>query len=259
MTDLRKVVVVFKTHFDLGFTGLPGEVMRQYTGPMFDAVRRVMAATENEPEGLGYSWTLPAWPLRFLLSDPSVSEESRGAARRLVEEGRLHWHAWPFTTHTAFCSLEELVRGLHISRGLSEEFGRWPTAAKQTDVPGHTWIVPTLLARAGVKFLHLGANPGSHTPHVPRLFWWEGPDGSRLLTYYSPGGYGTPLLPPDDWPLDTWLAVAHTIDNEGPHSPEELARIRRTLEEGAPGVEVLFGQLGDFAESLLEHPEQLAP
>jgi hypothetical protein len=257
MSDLRKVVVVFKTHFDLGFTGLPDEVMRQYTGPMFDAVRRVMAATEQEPENLRYSWTLPAWPLRFLLSDPSVSEESREAARRLVEEGRLHWHAWPFTTHTAFCSLEELVRGLHISRGLSEEFGRWPTAAKQTDVPGHTWILPTLLARAGVKFLHLGANSGSHAPHVPRLFWWEGPDGSRLLTYYSPGGYGTPLLPPDDWTLDTWLAVAHTVDNVGPHSPEELARIRRTIEEGAPGVEVLFGQLGDFAESLLERPEQL--
>jgi alpha-mannosidase len=257
MTTLRKVVVVFKTHFDLGFTGLPDEVMRQYTGPMFDAVRRVMVATENEPENVRYSWTLPAWPLRFLLSDPSVSEESREAARRLVEEGRLHWHAWPFTTHTAFCSLEELVRGLHISRGLSEEFGRWPSAAKQTDVPGHTWILPTLLARAGVKFLHLGANPGSHTPHVPRLFWWEGPDGSRLLTYYSPGGYGTPLLPPDDWTLDTWLAVAHTSDNTGPQSPEELARIRRTIEEGAPGVEVLFGQLGDFAESLLERPEQL--
>jgi hypothetical protein len=258
MSNLRKVVVVFKTHFDLGFTGLPDEVMRQYTGPMFEAVQRVMAATENEPEGLRYAWTLPAWPLRFLLSDPSVSEESREAARRLVEEGRLHWHAWPFTTHTAFCSLEELVRGLHISRGLSEEFGRWPSAAKQTDVPGHTWILPTLLARAGVKFLHLGANSGSHAPHVPRLFWWEGPDGSRLLTYYSPGGYGTPLLPPDDWPLDTWLAVAHTVDNVGPHSPEELARIRRTIEEGAPGVEVLFGQLGDFAESLLGRPEQLA-
>ena len=257
MTGLRKVVVVFKTHFDLGFTGLPGEVMRQYTGPMFDAVRRVMAATENEPEGLRYSWTLPAWPLRFLLSDPSVSEESREAARQLVGEGRLHWHAWPFTTHTAFCSLEELARGLQISRGLSEEFGRWPSAAKQTDVPGHTWILPTLLAEAGVKFLHLGANPGSHAPHVPRLFWWEGPDGSHLLTYYSPGGYGTPLLPPDDWHLDTWLAVAHTSDNTGPQSPEELARIRRTIEEGAPGVEVLFGQLGDFAESLFEHPEQL--
>jgi alpha-mannosidase len=254
---LRKVVVVFKTHFDLGFTDLPDRVMQLYTGKMFSAVREVMDATANEPPGPRYSWTLPAWPLRFLLHDPSVPEESRQAARKLVEEGRLNWHAWPFTTHTAFCGLEELVRGLHISRSLSEEFGKWPTGAKQTDVPGHTWILPSILVRAGVKFVHLGCNSGSHPPHVPRLFWWEGPDASRLLTYYSAGGYGTPLLPPDDWPYDTWLAVQQTVDNIGPQSPEELKRIRRTIEEGAPGVELLFGELGDFADSLLEHPEQL--
>lgn len=255
---LRKIVVVFKTHFDLGFTGLPAEVMSEYTGPMFEAVQRTLLATAGEPGYLRYNWTLPAWPLKFLLHDPSVPEGTRLAARKLVESGQLLWHAWPFTTHTAFCSLEELVRGLHISRGLSEEFGHWPMGAKQTDVPGHTWALPSLLARAGVKFLHIGCNSGSHAPHAPRLFWWEGPDGARLLTYYSPGGYGTPLLPPDDWPFDTWLALQQTVDNHGPHTPADLAEMRRLAEEGAPGVDLVFGELGDFAELLLERPEQLA-
>ena len=59
---LRKVVVVFKTHFDLGFTGLPAEVMALYTGRMFGQVREVVAATAGEAEGLRYNWTLPAWP-----------------------------------------------------------------------------------------------------------------------------------------------------------------------------------------------------
>lgn len=255
---LKKVIVVFKTHFDLGFTDLPADVMRAYTGPMFEAVRRTMEATANEPPNLRYCWTLPAWPLHFLLHDPSVPQESRQAARQLVLDNRLHWHAYPFTTHTAFCGLEDLVRGLHISRKLSEEFGRWPTGAKQTDVPGHSWILPALLNKFGVQFLHLGCNSGSHAPHVPRFFWWEGPDGSRLLTFYSPGGYGTPLLPPADWPYDTWLSVQQTVDNHGPHTPEELKRIRRTIEEGAPGTEIVFGQLGDFSDSLFESPDQLA-
>lgn len=257
-SPLRKVVVVFKTHFDLGFTDLPADVMAQYTGPMFAAVQAVLQSTAAEPPHVRYNWTLPAWPLKFLLHDPSVPDETRKAARTLVEDGRLLWHAWPFTTHTAFCGMEELVRGLHISRGLSEEFGRWPLGAKQTDVPGHTWALPSLLARAGVKFLHLGCNSGSHSPHVPRLFWWEGPDGARLLTYYSPGGYGTPLLPTDDWPFDTWLALQQTHDNLGPHAPENLVEMRALVAERAPGVELVFGELGDFAESLLERPEQLA-
>ncbi len=46
---LRKIVVVFKTHFDLGFTDLPDKVMALYTGEMFSAVRRVMEATASEP------------------------------------------------------------------------------------------------------------------------------------------------------------------------------------------------------------------
>lgn len=255
---LRKVVVVFKTHFDLGFTDLPDRVMASYTGPMFNAVQAVMQATAGAPEGLRYTWTLPAWPMQQFLHGAATPEATREAARRLVEERRLFWHAWPFTTHTAFCGLEDLVRGLQISRELSEEFGQWPTAAKQTDVPGHTWIFPSLLVRAGVRFLHLGCNAGSHPPHVPRLFWWEGPDGARLLTYYSVGGYGTSLLPPAGWTLDTWLAVQQTVDNIGPHSPEQLAAMREELERGAPGAELVFGQLGDFADSLFEHPEQLA-
>src|SRR5205814_142428 len=247
----RKVIVVFKTHFDLGFTGLPDEVMAQYTGQMFRAVKATIDATSGEPENLRYRWTLPAWPMKQFLHGPNTPQETRLASRQLVKDGLLRWHAWPFTTHTAFCGLEDLVRGLHISRALSEEFGVWPSAAKQTDVPGHTWILPTLLLRAGVKFLHLGCNPGSHSPHVPLLFWWEGPDGSRLLTYYSRGEYGTSLLPPEDWELDTWLAVRQTVDNTGPQSPEDLARMRAEVEQQAPQVDLVFGELGDFAASLM--------
>jgi alpha-mannosidase len=61
---LRRVVAVFKTHFDLGFTDLPDRVMAFYTGPMFDAVMGVMRATASEPPDLQYKWTLPAWPMR---------------------------------------------------------------------------------------------------------------------------------------------------------------------------------------------------
>ena len=56
-----------------------------------------------------------------------------------------------------------------------------PLDAKMTDVASHTWILATILKRAGVEFLHIGSNSESASPELPRLFWWEGPDGSRLL------------------------------------------------------------------------------
>src|SRR4051794_23528511 len=74
---LRKVVVVFKTHFDLGFTDLPDRVMEQYTGPMFRAVMDVMDATASEPPALRYRWTLPAWPMKQFLHSRQVPESTR--------------------------------------------------------------------------------------------------------------------------------------------------------------------------------------
>jgi hypothetical protein len=42
-----------------------------------------------------------------------------------------------------------------------------------------------MLKHAGVEFFHIGCNEGVASPDLPRLFWWEGPDGSRVLTMYS--------------------------------------------------------------------------
>ena len=118
-------------------------------------------------------------------------------------------HALPFTTHTELLEPEDLVRGLGFSSRLSREAGLpLPRDAKMTDVPCHSWIMPTLLRHAGVDFLHLGCNAASSSPRVPRLFWWEGPDGSRLLTMYTAESYGTGLVPPAGLALQD-LAGAH--------------------------------------------------
>ena len=190
LRPLRKVVVVFKTHFDLGFTDLPDRVMALYTGPMFQAVQGVMAATANEPDNLQYKWTLPAWPMKYLLHNSAVPEETRAAARRLVEEGRLVWHAWPFTTHTAFCGLEDLVRGLHISRSLSEEFGIFFFQAEDGirawSVTGvQTCALPILMALAQTSGCWVSAIRVVYPPALPpvmtRRFGSAAPDLTRLM------------------------------------------------------------------------------
>ena len=51
--------------------------------------------------------------------------------------------------------------GLSFSQELDRRFGVRTTAAKMTDVPGHTLGIVPLLAEAGVRFLHLGVNTAS--------------------------------------------------------------------------------------------------
>lgn len=48
------------------------------------------------------------------------------------------------------------------------------------DTFGHAATLPTYLVRGGVKYLYLH-RPGGVGPARPGMFWWRGPDGSRVL------------------------------------------------------------------------------
>jgi len=130
-----------------------------------------------------------------------------------------------------------------------------PRDAKMTDVPSHCWALPTILAHAGVEFLHLGCNRASTPPQAPPLFWWEGPDGSRVMTMLVLG-YGTGLLPPENWPHKTWLALIHTGDNHGPPTPEEVKKLLADAARQLPGAKIRMGRLSDFADAIRrENPD----
>ncbi len=76
---------------------------------------------------------------------------------------------------------ESLCRHLlYTRRFCRREFGLGPGDIQidwEPDTFGHPWTLPGILARGGVRwyFLHRGGRE-------PRLFWWQGPDGSRILT-----------------------------------------------------------------------------
>jgi alpha-mannosidase len=65
------------------------------------------------------------------------------------------------------------------------------------DTFGHAITMPTYLARGGVKYLYLH-RPGAVGPARPALFWWQGPDGSRVLVRNDMlAGYNGVLRPDD--------------------------------------------------------------
>jgi alpha-mannosidase len=249
MSKIEAIYVVFKTHFDIGFTGLASEVTDSYMGSMLKSVLETCEATSTNTEGHKYIWTMPSWPLKKSLETPD--KEMQKQALKLIEEGRIAWHVLPFTTHTDFSGVEEYIRGLGISAELDRAFHKKSIAAKMTDVPGHTRMLPSLLAKAGVKFLHLGCNACVNPPEVPQCFYWKGPDGGGVTTFYTKGGYGTDLIPPDDWEYPVWLALMNTADNKGPHSAEVIHDIVATVAEKLPGTRVVVGTMDDFAHAFL--------
>ncbi len=253
---LEEVIVVSKTHFDIGYTDLASKVVDRYRTTMADKALNLVEESRSLPADQQFSWTLAGWPMAQILW-PGQTPERHDRFLAAMRGGRLVPHALAFTTHTESLDLEDLTRGLRYSVEMARLAGQpLPTAAKMTDVMSHTRVTATILAHAGVKFFHLGCNQGCSRPEVPLLYWWEGPDGSRVLTMCS-AAYGSDLSPPRDWPHKTWLCMWMTGDNRGPPNAQEVERLFARAKKDLPGVRIRFGQMSDFAEAILREKPDL--
>jgi hypothetical protein len=253
---LEEVIVVSKTHFDIGYTDLASRVVDRYRTSMADQALKLVEESRGLAPDQQFSWTLAGWPMAQVLW-PGQTAERRERFLAAMRDGRLVPHAMAFTTHTESLDLEDLTRGLRWSVEMARLAGRpLPTAAKMTDVTSHTSVTATILAHAGVKFFHMGCNEGCSRPEVPLLYWWEGPDGLRVLTICS-AAYGSDLRPPPNWPHKTWLCMWMTGDNHGPPNAQEVNSLFARAKKELPGVRVRFGQMSDFAEAILREKPDL--
>jgi hypothetical protein len=253
--NVTDIWVVLKTHLDIGYTETIENVLTQYRVNMMDKALGVIEQDRQSAPEKRFVWTLAGWPLAHVLG-PLQEPARKARIEQAVREGAITMHALPFTYHTETADLEDLVRGLGFSSKIARQYGRpLPVGAKMTDVPSHSWVWPTLLSNAGVRFLQLGCNDLSAYVHVPDLFWWEGPDGSRILCQYT-RVYGSGLRPPRSWPSKNYLAMVMTYDNVGPPSAEDVEKLRQKAEKELPGVRVHLGTLDDFAKAVIaEAPE----
>ena len=264
--SLKEVIIVTKCHLDVGYTHTVPELVERYRTVYMDRALALFDSDRVKPAGLRARWTMPAWLVDAILNG-QYSPERRAKIEDAVRQRRLMWHALPFTSEPEASDVEELVRMFSYGSNLSRKFGfDLPRYAKQTDVPEYAWVMPTLLAHAGVKFLQMGINPCSKSKaevaKIPPLCWWEGPDGSRILLGFSPQygwwGQGGSVTPPKGWRHKTWLAYYMKGDNAGPMSRKEVDNILRQAREKLPGVKVRFGDPVDFVDAIIaeemEHP-----
>ena len=118
---------------------------------------------------------------------------------RRIAEGR--WEiagGWVVQPDCNIPSTESFVRqALYGKRYIADRFGVEVAVGYNVDSFGHAAGLPQLLARAGYKYYvmmrpheHEYDGSGNAEGRYPTLFWWESPDGSRVLTWRIPTGYG---------------------------------------------------------------------
>jgi len=246
---VENVIIVYKTHFDIGYSETVQQVVHDYRTSMLDRVLEAIEENNNQVKEKQFVWTLSGWPMKQILWDGQTPWRKKKLEQAIID-GNLVVHALPFTIHTETSELEDMVRGLNISSTLARKYNQpLPISAKMTDVPGQSWLIPTLFTHAGIKFYHMGGPVVNIELELPPFFWWEGPDGSQLLTLYN-NGYGTSRLPPDDWPYKTWIYLSMTGDNQGPPNSKVLANDLNYYNE--LGINASVGSMDDFAEEILK-------
>ncbi len=122
--------------------------------------------------------------------DPALFEEIRAA----VAAGR--WNlvtGWWVQPDCNLPSGESFARhALYGQRYLEAVFGRRARVGYAVDSFGHAGTLPQLLALGGLDS-YVFFRPGPKEKDLPvGPFWWEGPDGSRVLACRPPLHYGTP-------------------------------------------------------------------
>jgi len=255
-SQVSDIIIVFKMHFDIGYTDWSEGVLQQYRGEMLNETLKSIQETSLLPISEQFKWTIPSWPLHYMLEN--ASEENKIKLGQAIKKGRIIPHALPMTYQTDASDVENLVRGLSYNTAINKKYGTSISReAKLTDVPSHSRVIPTLLKNAGVDILHIGCNPGSTAPDVPPLFWWQGPDGSKLLTFYWADYYGSGILPPKDWKHKTWMAMIFTHENAGAPSPEEVAKVLKEAKEQIPNARIKIGRISDFYDLLMKENPSL--
>jgi len=181
---LDTVHVFFCTHLDIGYTDTPGRVawkMKEH----LDTALRLCREHDDFCYVIETAWVLRKWLERT--DDPALRKEMAGRIR----EGRIELCAAFATQHAPVCGLEDLNQLCYDARRLADELGIDFVSAMQNDVPGYPWAYPQILRKSGVRYFLTGINtilggalnlPPAHNP-----FYWEGIDGSRVLTFVQDG------------------------------------------------------------------------
>jgi hypothetical protein len=160
------------------------------------------------------------------------NESMVAAVAKGIRDGIFAWHGKPFTVIHELADPEMYVWSLGIAKRLNAQFGvsHGTVAGKITDLPGVSIGIVPLLAKAGIKALHIGTNgqggqvfpsfPG--TNNLPQIFRWRHPSTGDEIVVMNEEQYGTHIIPERTLGLTDALRWQFTGDNEQPPTADMI-------------------------------------
>ena len=197
------------------------------------------AALERMKETPGFTFAASSAQFYEWVSenDPAMLAEIRAR----VKEGR--WDpvgGWWVEPDVNMPDGEALVRqGLYGQLTYERLLGRMATTGYNPDSFGHPGTLPQILHLQGMDtYVFMRPMANEKTLAGP-LFWWQSPDGSRVLTYRIPIGYG------DDRALNTRI---HSIIEETPNLPHDFMAFYGAGDHGGGATEANIASIASMQQ-----------
>ena len=265
-STIQTIYVMPSSHWDLGFTAPPEEVLPRLK-PHID---EVIANAKRDPE---FRWTIESvWQIREWLARTSDPQQIKDFVD-LVNKGQIQVSAVFGSMHTEFMGAEQLNRITYDMKDLEKRLGIKTDFAMMDDVPGFTLRLPQILARSGVHYFVNGSNlfisGGTSLSPGQVPFYWQSPDGSRVLTWQTQSRFGGYTEAFADYYLDPAAREPYTKEHFYPKEWEGLPKLEimqrgvnklldKYAKAGYPYDAVLLLYLHDFVSSN-EEATQLLP
>src|SRR5215204_838343 len=177
------VYMVPHEHLDVGYSDFQTKLAELHSR----VINEALDMGREHPE---FRFTLDGyWQARHFLEGRSEAE--RRKLYDAVRDRKVFVPAQHSVILTGFPTGEALIRSFYGARRLSREAGGpWDTA-NITDVPSYSWAYASILAASGLKYFAAAANADRGPSlmlgdlHRRSPFYWEGPDGARVMMWYS--------------------------------------------------------------------------
>jgi hypothetical protein len=177
------VYMVPHEHLDVGYSDFQTKLAELHSRILDEALEMTTERPEFRFSLDGY------WQAQQFLEGRSENEKQK--FYEAVRARKIFVPAQHSVMLTGAGTAEVLLRSFYASHKLNRAHGAPSDYVNITDVPSYTWSYASILSAAGIKYFSAAANADRGPTlmlgdlHRRSPFWWEGPDGARVLLWYA--------------------------------------------------------------------------
>ncbi|MFO7882536.1 MAG: hypothetical protein R6U52_08385 [Kosmotogaceae bacterium] len=259
---IEKVFIIPFSHQDIGFTSTQENVAEKYV-EVYNDLLPIMNSFPDFRFTIEGFWQFEQW------LDKNKDPEKLKKFIDLARNDRLEFCAAYGSMHSGFSNCFILENTINGPIEFANENGFEIKTCMMNDVPGFCADLPDILAEYGIPYFMSGINDKYgrvlDLPYPANIFFWEGPEGGRVLTWVTKNSYMEGVLfkniffllsyleelEMSGYPYDA-VGIMVASDNGG-YEQGVIAYLEMVKDMDLPDIDIKISTPTEFMEYMDEH------